>query len=528
MKKLFTSLTAVLMAVTAFATDYKDVLSVTIDSEATTPVETIISVDKNSDGTYNLGLKNFILYMGSDMMPIGSIFINNVEATDNNGVTTLKSSQYINIENGDIDGIPLWYGPNLGAVPVNMTGALRGDKFYTVININFMGMNIKVVFGNGGYQIPNSDFELFHTAKYINYKKDEFTSDEPNSWHSFMSASGMLASAVSINTHTYISDDVRPGSTGNKSVKVVSAIVLGFQPANGTLTTGRLAAGGFTATDTKNNSFLDMSKDDVDGNGDPFYTIINGQPDALKVWVKFKQGTLDDKNKDYKYATVSAVITDGTYYQDPEDKEYTNVVAKAQNAKIESNDFAWQEITVPFDYATYATNNAETKAILVTLSTNAQPGVASKDAKNPDELYIDDFSLIYNSKLASLKVKGADVENFDKDTKTYTLTSEGTIDAEDIEAVADGKGAYVTKQLENVDGGVVATITVTSNDLKETNVYTLNINGTTTGISKTQTTAGNSTAKIYNVNGQRVNDMNRKGLYIIHQADGKTVKVMKK
>ena len=73
------------------------------------------------------------------------------------------------------------------------------------------------------------------------------------------------------------------------------------------------------------------------------------------------------------------------------------------------------------------------------------------------------------------------------------------------------------------------TITVTSNDLKTTNVYTLNIEGaTTTGINKVETTTGKGTAAIYNVNGQRVDNMSQKGLYIIRQADGKTVKVLKK
>ena len=288
-------------------------------------------------------------------------------------------------------------------------------------------------------------------------------------------------------------------------MKVVSGIVLGFQPANGTITTGRLKAAGLTATDTKNNSFLDLTNKDVDGNGDPFYTLLNGQPDAIKVWVKYQQGEV---NETYPYATISATITDGTYYQDPEDKTYTNIVAKAKNDKIESKGFEWQELTIPFDYASFATNNAETKAILVTMSTNAQPGVASSSANNPDVLIIDDLSLVYNSQLASLKVKGADVEGFNKDEFNYDFTAEGAISVDDIEAVSDGQGAYVTKSVEDVDGGVKVTITVTSNDLQTTNVYTLNIAGaTTTGINKIETTTGKGTAAIYNVNGQRVNNL---------------------
>lgn len=539
MKRFFTSLLATAaFAVSSMATDYKDMMTVSLDGKPTTPTETTISVEKTDDSGYTLSLKNFVLYMttGDQVfpMPVGTIVLENVEAVTKDDVTTLKTSQDIEIAEGDdptYEGS--WIGPDLSAdgdlIPVNMTGEIRGDKFYTVININFMGMNIDVVFGNGGYQITNSDFELFHKATY-----GENTSDEPNAWHSFMSSTGSFSSYVSGTPHTFISEEVRPGSTGTKSVQLTSGIVkmLGGIikiPANGTITTGQLKAGNASATSTDNNSFLDLTNEAVDGNGDPFYTILNGQPDAIKVWVKFKQGKIDEKNKDYKYATISAIITDGTYYQDPEDKAYTNVVAKAQNKEIESKGFEWQEITVPFDYASYATNNAETKAILVTLSTNAQPGVASSSEDEPDVLLIDDLSLVYNSHLASLKVKGTEVEGFDKNVLSYDLKGEGAISVDDIEAVSDGQGAYVTKAIEGTDKGVKVTITVTSNDLKTTNVYTLNIEGaTTTGINKVETTTGKGTAAIYNVNGQRVDNMSQKGLYIIRQADGKTVKVLKK
>lgn len=540
MKRFFTSLLATAaFAVSSMATDYKDMMTVSLDGNPTTPTETTISVEKTDDSGYTLSLKNFVLYTttGDQVfpMPVGTIVLENVEAVTKGDVTTLKTSQDIEIAEGDdptYEGS--WIGPGLSAqgdlIPVNMTGEIRGDKFYTVININFMGMNIDVVFGNGGYQIENSGFENFHTATYVD-GKNKYTSDEPNAWHSFNSgiATGSLSFLTKYalqNGNTSVSDDVRPGSTGTKSVAIKSSIVMGFQPANGTMTTGRLQAGSTTATDAANCSFLDMSSTDTDGNGDPFYTVLNGRPDALSVWVKYKQGQV---NEQYPYATVSAVITDGTRYQDPEDKAYTNVVAKAQDKTIESKGFEWQNLVIPFDYTSYASNDAQAKALLVTISTNAQPGVGSNDAENPDMIIVDDISLVYNSHLASLKVKGTEVEGFDKNVLSYDLKGEGAVSVDDIEAVSDGQGAYVTKAIEGTDKGVKVTITVTSNDLKTTNVYTLNIEGaTTTGINKVETTTGKGTAAIYNVNGQRVDNMSQKGLYIIRQADGKTVKVLKK
>ena len=540
MKRFFTSLLATAaFAVSSMATDYKDMMTVSLDGNPTTPTETTISVEKTDDSGYTLSLKNFVLYMttGDQVfpMPVGTIVLENVEAVTKGDVTTLKTSQDIEIAEGDdptYEGS--WIGPGLSAdgtlIPVNMTGEIRGDKFYTVININFMGMNIDVVFGNGGYQIENSGFENFHTATYVD-GKNKYTSDEPNAWHSFNSgiatgSASFLTKYALQNGNTSVSDDVRPGSTGTKSVAIKSSIVMGFQPANGTMTTGRLQAGSRTATDAANCSFLDMSSTDTDGNGDPFYTVLNGRPDALSVWVKYKQGQV---NEQYPYATVSAVITDGTRYQEPEDKAYTNVVAKAQDKTIESKGFEWQNLVIPFDYTSYASNDAQAKALLVTISTNAQPGVGSSDAENPDMIIVDDISLVYNSHLASLKVKGTEVEGFDKNVLSYDLKGEGAVSVDDIEAVSDGQGAYVTKAVESTDKGVKVTITVTSNDLKTTNVYTLNIEGaTTTGINKVETTTGKGTAAIYNVNGQRVDNMSQKGLYIIRQADGKTVKVLKK
>lgn len=540
MKRFFTSLLATAaFAVSSMATDYKDMMTVSLDGNPTTPTETTISVEKTDDSGYTLSLKNFVLYMttGDQVfpMPVGTIVLENVEAVTKGDVTTLKTSQDIEIAEGDDpthEGS--WIGPGLSSdgdlIPVNMTGEIRGDKFYTVININFMEMNIDVVFGNGGYQIENSGFENFHTATYVD-GKNKYTSDEPNAWHSFNSgiATGMFAYLTKYalqNGNTSVSDDVRPGSTGTKSVAIKSSIVMGFQSANGTMTTGRLQAGSLTPTDAANCSFLDMSSTDTDGNGDPFYTVLNGRPDALSVWVKYKQGQV---NEQYPYATVSAVITDGTRYQDPEDKAYTNVVAKAQDKTIESKGFEWQNLVIPFDYTSYASNDAQAKALLVTISTNAQPGVGSRDAENPDMIIVDDISLVYNSHLASLKVKGTEVEGFDKNVLSYDLKGDGAVSVDDIEAVSDGQGAYVTKAIEGTDKGVKVTITVTSNDLKTTNVYTLNIEGaTTTGINKVETTTGKGTAAIYNVNGQRVDNMSQKGLYIIRQADGKTVKVLKK
>ncbi|MCR5132260.1 MAG: dockerin type I repeat-containing protein [Prevotella sp.] len=154
--------------------------------------------------------------------------------------------------------------------------------------------------------------------------------------------------------------------------------IAGLALANGTITTGRMHAGSTTPSSTNNHAQMDMSVEDK-SNGTPYYAVLTNRPDSIAVWVKFISNDS---------ATISAIITDGTYYQDPENKTYTNVYAKAKNAEIVSNNGVWQRISVPF---TIQDENITPKGILVTISTNATPGAGNEK----DVLYIDDLELIY-------------------------------------------------------------------------------------------------------------------------------------
>ena len=134
--------------------------------------------------------------------------------------------------------------------------------------------------------------------------------------------------------------------SGEFSARIFATSIFGII-ANGTMTTGRMNAGAMSATDKANHAFTDMYSTDTDGNGDPFYLQLNSRPDSIVAWVKFKQGKA---NKDYPYATISAIITDSTRYQDPEDKEYTNVVARAKNNTIATTNDEWIRVSIPFVY----------------------------------------------------------------------------------------------------------------------------------------------------------------------------------
>ncbi|WP_366559146.1 calycin-like domain-containing protein [uncultured Prevotella sp.] len=420
-------------------------------------------------------------------------------------------------------------------------------------------------------QIIGGNFEKWHTAKY-----NEFTSQEPDGWHSFMSAkpgNSTLGNACK-NTHTYTSNEVRPGSTGSLSVKLTSGIVkVGISvPANGTLTTGRLIAGSATASSTKNNSTSDPSSTEKDGAGNPFYAPLTARPDSIVAWVKFKQGTLKDKDKDYKYATISAIIHDNTKYQDPEDKTYKNVVAKAQNAKIESNGFKWQRISIPFDYESYKANNVEPHNILITFSTNAKPGVASKDADNPDVMFIDDVELVYNDYYTDDLVISANGTPAPAQKATITVTKylDGTYnmmlknfsfgEGDEALLIGDVTMSNITGKEENgaitfeteqdaiiTNGGEIAELLEGKIHLKMNGILkdgklkaliTLEVFGQnikadfggyesgTVGIHGITTSTNTANGAIYDLSGRQLKTM-QKGINIVRGKDGKMIKVMK-
>lgn len=483
MKRFFTTLFVALGVFTAFAKSYTGRLVVTVNGETLSNKTASIDVDQQGDGSYTLSLKNFSISLSGQELNIGTI---NIPATP----YALGNARLLQANRN----VPI---SSLGNVPINLLAQESVDKLHANIDINFNGMTIKVVFGEG-YQVPNSNFENFGASK------------EPNRWHSFQSVitEGWFT-GLAKGQQTKESTDVRPGSLGKKSLCVYSRSIIGVT-ANGTVTTGRLKAGSTTATDTRNNSFLDLSNKDKDGNGDPFYTELSGRPDSLTLWVKFKQGKPSAK---HPYATAKAVITDGTYYQLPEEKGKTyKKMAEAINNEITDTKGEWKRLSIPFKYVN---NSIDPKAILVTLSTNADAGEGS----GSDELYVDDLELVYNFGVEGISIKGQALANFAENTTEYTHIV-GNATAGDITVKTKGQGMLIAKTVENGK----ATVLVASNDLSKYRLYTINV---TTGIDNLPSVEANKQVEIYTLDGVRVNNTNRKGVYIIKDAQGKTRKVVK-
>ena len=527
MKKIFTLIMAAISSLSALADDYTGQLAVAINGGPVASQQSTITANKQADGKYEFQLNNFTLQMGGATTYVGNIVLKDVEATTAaDGTITMQTEQSITITKGS--GAHFWLGPTLSnpPIPVALKAAIKNGALKADITIPFtkMSMDIKVLFNSATMQIPNSDFEAFHKEEYHNSGNPAFdkVTDEPNHWHSFLSATGDLAeaqNAFSNGVHTASSNDVRPGTKGKSSILVKATTVNGIV-ANGTITTGRMNAGAMSATDPNNHAFLDITNKDKDANGDPFYTLLAGQPDSLAVWVKFKQATAQPK---HPYATVNAVITDGTRYQDPEDKAYSNVVAKATDTKIASED-KWVRLSIPFDYDKYAANKADTKAILVTISTNADPGKGS----NGDELYVDDMELVYTPKLQGIKVFGNAVDNFSPTTKEYTIKVPQQPTVSDVTPVAVN-GFTTLAYIAGEDKPI--TVVVYSEDLTKSASYTVKYTidkNVTNGIDNATTTATKKVVGIYNLNGQQVSQKQPGQVYVIKYSDGTAVKELSK
>ena len=416
MKKLFTTLLAAVIALAALATGYTGIL--TVDGSVSQDSVTV----NNSDSNYTLTINN--------VSGIGNIVIT-APGTTSNGLTTVVTNQDIDAGNANL--------------------VLAFNQYALTFNLDIVtdqGNTINVKFAQDGeltgYQIKNSGFENFKS------------NGEPLAWHGFKSATGTWAGLAPSTLSS--SEDCHGGSL---SAVMESGSLFG-KVGNGTMTTGRLNAGSTTPESTSNCSKMDISNTNTDANGDPFYTVMHGRPDAFKFWVKFAPKSSSS------LASMSAIITDGTAYQDPEDKSYTNKLATAKNTSIPSNS-NWTEFIVPFSYIDESING---QALLVTFSTNATPGGGASG----DKLYVDDIALVYNAAITGITIKGEALAGFSQDTYEYTfdLTDGETIADSDIDATFISEHAYIVKKVIETRDGYKVIVAVISNDLNTVKAYTIN------------------------------------------------------
>lgn len=150
-----------LAAPAAMAQNYAENLVVSINGESTDPVPASIDVQKKENGTCTFMLKNFMLAAGESSIPVGTIVLEGVTMTEADGQTTLETTQTIRIQAGDLADVPVddWLGPNLGDVPIVMSGKIVGDNLLANIDIDMSAtleqiINVKLGTDEGFPEIP--------------------------------------------------------------------------------------------------------------------------------------------------------------------------------------------------------------------------------------------------------------------------------------------------------------------------------------------------------------------------------------
>lgn len=232
-------------------------------------------------------------------------------------------------------------------------------------NLLTLGLVMLTFIGLSQQQIGNSGFE--------NWDNVGTGDEEPTNWNSFMTASGSYAWAAGQQV-----EQSTDAHSGTYSCRIFSTSSFGII-ANGNVTVGQVNMGSTTPSNSSNHNITRT------GNPD-FHQVLTDEPDSLVFWVKFTPIDGNDLGR------VSATVHDNYEYRDPENAASTaEIVAKAElNFPTTSNQ--WERISVPFDYATYTSNNKNAEFILITFTTNENPGGGTAN----DEMLVDDVELIYN------------------------------------------------------------------------------------------------------------------------------------
>ncbi|MCQ2287564.1 MAG: hypothetical protein MJZ74_00500 [Muribaculaceae bacterium] len=449
MKKIFSILAAGVCSIAAMANTYTGTMTVILsngEDEVKTTIENAqVVINNEGNNTFSISTSDLTVSDGEATVNLGSLVLNGVGGSSN--ATTSAAFHLGNITFSGAEGTP--FDDCMGIVMARCT------QDYAALDANISvddDTDMTILFDNTGdaFQIKNSDFELWTAS-----------SGEAVNWHGFKSASGSLAQAASSTFGK--STDVRPGSKGKYSAIATSNSTFGIV-ANGTMTNGQLNAANMSAANTSNHSHMDKASTEKDKDGNPFYTPLLAQPDSVNVWIKFSQGTA---NKSYPYCTISAIVYDdtstpgATYYQDPENKTYANVVARAKKSDIVVS--GWNQYSIPFTPDAKTAANKSADAILVTASTNATPGKGSKG----DQILLDDLQLVYEAAVTSVSYNG-EALTFDEDnsyTMPGTYSSAPSLDA--FTYTTKGASALPGVVCVESDEAYMVTVYAVSGDLKK-------------------------------------------------------------
>lgn len=259
-----------------------------------------------------------------------------------------------------------------------------------------------------GIQFENRGFE-----NWANYSSSN-DSNEPIHWHSGMSASGTFSGFLSKQIEP--SNQVRPGSSGTKSVRMWPKSVMGVT-ANGNLTCGRMNAGSMSASGSNNYNYTQRSDD-------RFSTPLTTVPDSLTVWVCFRSASADQNARARALVHGDAdlrEVANGTL--DPNDKLVASAMATFKRTSPANGAYTWRRLSVPFVHNGPCN---DPRYILFTITTNEIPG----EGGTSDDMFVDDVLLIYNPSIRMGAIPQNQFIIGEELTIPFTLT--GTMSPENL------------------------------------------------------------------------------------------------
>ena len=268
---------------------------------------------------------------------------------------------------------------------------------------------IGAVMGQGVYQFPNSDFEMWRNGSGNNGPQ------RPRYWHSFSEATGGYQNLSSTDYHEKVT-----GHSGYalriKAHKVWA--VLTTVKANGAMSTGRTMMGSSTVSSPQNYNF---DPNATDANGDSFQWTFHGKPDSISFWAR--------ANANYSSSTeaiLKVYIHDENEFKDHADNSETGTwYGRCLMNFVPSS--GWTRIARPVEWKSQY-SGVTPSLILGSFSTCKNAGQGS----GQEELDIDELRCIYDKGLATLSIGGVansaikDVFNANEYTTHSGLTGAGT------------------------------------------------------------------------------------------------------
>ena len=169
------------------------VVSVTTEegTESSEPQDADVTVTYNSDGTIDFELKNFILTSEDNNIYVGTIYVENITAEEGeDGLTHFSYSGNIFIQEGDLEGVDMWYGPmlcmdeegNPVGIPVVLSGKMNDDKLFATIDIDMQALQqiVHVQLGTDDFDQPQREGKTYTEPLVVSVTTEEGTdSSEP-------------------------------------------------------------------------------------------------------------------------------------------------------------------------------------------------------------------------------------------------------------------------------------------------------------------------------------------------------------